>query len=222
MVGNANVIALLKALRLASWRDFQSFRSIAGQNFFLFAILVAYQQPESAEFFFVIFFVVMLFPLSADVMEKIPSERRAGWPLSKLEWAMVRIGSFAFYPIAWLALLLLLRAGWRIGGIAAIGGAILQAFSLVTKRFIRAWPAFSLRWIPAPPGIVGALMRLQWREMLATLDPYIAFALMGCTEVYRVSGRRLDPAAPQILSLFVVLAMSTEAQVLVRYRWRGC
>ena len=214
MAGIANVIALLKALRLASWRDIQSFRSIAGQNFFLFVLLVAYQQPESAEFLFVILVLIMLFPLSANVMDKIPSERRTGWPVSGLEWGMVRLGSFAFYPIAWLAILLLLRAGWRIGALAAMGGALLQVLSGVAKRFVRASPAFSLRWIPVPPGILGKLMRLQWREMLGTLDPYIAFALMGCTEVYRAFGRRLDPAAAQIISLLVVLAMSTEAQVL--------
>jgi hypothetical protein len=57
-------------------------------------------------------------------------------------------------------------------------------------------------------------MCLQWREMLHTLDPYVAFVLMAATELYRVFGRQLDPAAPRIMALVVALALSTEAQVL--------
>lgn len=43
MAGITKILALFKALGLVSWRDIQSFRSIAGQNFFLFVLLVAYQ-----------------------------------------------------------------------------------------------------------------------------------------------------------------------------------
>ena len=213
MAGIANVLALLKALGLAAWRDVQSFRSLAGQNFFLFAMLVAYQQAESAEFFFLILAVVMLLPLSADAMDKLPSERRLSWPLSRLEWSAVRIGSLAFNPIAWLAFLLLLRMGWRIGVFAAIGGALLQATVWLAKRFIPS-PYSCLRWIPAPPGVIGSIMRLQWREMLGTLDPYLALTLMACTELYRASGKPLAPTVLQIMSLLVCLALSTETQVL--------
>lgn len=58
-------------------------------------------------------------------------------------------------------------------------------------------------------------MLLQWRGMLRTLDPYVAFALMACAELYRLSGKPLDPAASPILSSLIVLALSTAMQVLI-------
>jgi hypothetical protein len=90
----------------------------------------------------------------------------------------------------------------------------LQSIAYVTKRSSSSGSLFWLRAIPAPPGAIGSIMRLQWREMLRTLDPYLAFILMACTEFYRLSGKPLDPAAPRILALLVALALSTETQVL--------
>ncbi len=213
MAGTAKVLALLKALALASWRDIQSFRSIAGQNFFLFLLLVALQ-PQSAEFFVVILVLIILFPLSADPMQKIPIERRVSWPVSRWEWSFVRVASLALNPLVPLGLLLLLRAGWRTSALVAGAGALLQLFTYFAKRFARASSNSWLHWIPAPPGAIGAIMRLQVREMLRTLDPYFAFALLACAEFYRASGKSFEPAAAQIISLLIVLAMSTEAQVL--------
>jgi hypothetical protein len=68
---------------------------------------------------------------------------------------------------------------------------------------------------------MGAIMRLQWREMLRTLDPYLAFVLMAVTAIYRFSGQALDPAGVRIMSLLVVLALSTEAQVLFGIDGKG-
>jgi hypothetical protein len=205
-----SVIGLLKALGLVSWRDIRSLGSIGGQNFFLFVVFVALQ-PESAIFFALILGVVLLFPLSSDPMQKVPGERRAMWPLLRWEWTAVRVWSLALSPIAWLAIVLLARAGWRVSAIAAAGGVSVQAIAYLAKRFSR-----TSRWlhgIPAPPGVVGAIMRLQWREMLRTLDPYVALALVVGTELYRFSGKPLDPAALQIMALVTVVAMSTETQV---------
>lgn len=214
MAGNAQTSALLKAVGIASWRDLQSFRSIAGQNFFLFAMFVAYQQAESAELFFVLLVLVVVFPLSADALQKIPAERRLSWPVSSWTWFVVQVGSVAFNPIAWVALLLLLRTGWHSSGQVAASAAVLQGLVYIAKRWSRASSSPWIRWIPAPPGAMGAIMRLHWRGMLMTLDPYLALALLACTELYRTSGRPLDAAAPRIMALLVSLAMSTETQVL--------
>jgi len=210
----ATVLALLKALGLASLRDLQSFRSITGQNFFLFVLLISYQQAASAEFFFVILVVIMLLSVSAGAMEKLPFERYASWPVSRLEWGIVRVESVAFNPIAWVAVAILVRVGWRLGLLTAAGAAFLQALLSLSTRLVRASLYSWLRWIPAPPGVTGSIMRLQWREMLATLDPYLALTLMLSTGLYRASGRLIDPAAPQVASLLVNLAISTETQVL--------
>jgi hypothetical protein len=75
--------------------------------------------------------------------------------------------------------------------------------------------------MPALPGATGALMRIQWREMLHTLDPYVALALMAATTLYRLSGKPLDPSAPKIISLIVALAVSTQTQVLFGIDGRG-
>lgn len=207
-------LALLGALGRASWRDVRSFGSLAGQNFFMFVLLVAYQQAESAEFFFVILVAVILIPLSADALDKIPQERRLTWPLSRAEWAIVRAGSLVLNPIAWLVLVVLLKTGWRMGLLAAVCAAILQALTFGGARFARRWPISLLPWIPAPPGTIGAIMRLQWRGMLRTLDPYAALVLLAVTEIYKAFGKPVDPHAWQIISLVITLAMSTQTQVL--------
>jgi hypothetical protein len=209
------LLGVLKAVARASWRDFRSFQSIAGQNLFLFLIFVALQ-PESAEFFFVILALVLLFPLSADPMQKIPADRRLTWPLLKWEWTLVRLASLALSPIAWIAALLILtRVDWSTN-VLFVGSAIaLQPITYLVKRALVKGPKTNaLHWIPAPPGITGAIMRLQWREMLRTLDPYIALVLVVCIELYRTSGKPLDPTAPRIMSLVIAIAMSTQTQVL--------
>jgi hypothetical protein len=213
MAGIARVVSLLKALGLVSWRDIRSLGSIAGQNFFFFVLFVALQ-PESAEFFLLLLLVVLLFPLSTDPMEMIPLERRLSWPVVSWEWSVVRFVSVLLSPVVWVGLALLVKLGWRAGAIVAGAGVCLYTLKQLGKRWASAlagkWPYR----IPAPPGAIGAIMRLQWRAMLHTLDPYFAITLMTVTELYRISGRVLDPSAPRIMSLLVVLALSTEAQVL--------
>jgi hypothetical protein len=212
----ASLLGVLTAVGRASWRDFRSFQSISGQNLFVLLLFVAFQQAESAYFFVAILVLILLFPLSADPMQKIPADRRLTWPLLKWEWALVRLASLALSPIAWIAALLTLtRVDWSTN-VLFVGSAIaLQPVSYLVKRaLVKAPKTNVLHWIPAPPGITGAIMRLQWREMLRTLDPYVALVLVVCIELYRTSGKPLDPTAPRIMSLVIAIAMSTQTQVL--------
>jgi len=208
------IVGLLKALGRASWRDVLSFRSIAGQNFLLFVGFAALQ-PESAEFFVLILALVLLFPLSSDPMQKIPGERRVMWPIAEWEWAAIRALSFALSPVVWFAVFLLLRAGWKTGALAIAVGALGQLLARLSRAATRTLPTIRLDWIPAPPGVIGAIMRLHWREMLRTLDPYVALILVVTTELYRATGRPLDPGAPRIIALATTLALSTLTQVLL-------
>ncbi len=205
---------LLKALGLASWRDVQSFRSIGGQNFLLFVGFVALQ-PESAQFFLLILALVLLFPLSSDPLQKIPPERRHTWPILRWEWITLRVCSLALSPVAWFAALLLFRAGWRSGALALGCGISAQILLQFGKAASRRIPSTSLARIPAPPGVIGAIMRLQWREMLRTLDPYVALLLVASTELYRATGGRLPADALRIIALVTTLALSTHTQVLL-------
>jgi hypothetical protein len=212
------VIAILKSLALLSWRDIRSFGSIGGQNLFLFVAVVALQ-PESAEFFGLLLAAVLLFPLLTDPASKIPLERQLTWPLSRGEWSLIRAGSLLLSPLAWVALVILARAGWRMAGQVVLGGLLLSGLKYAATLAFRN-VRFRVR-LPTPPGATGALMLIQWREMLRTLDPYVAFALMAATTAYRISGKPLDPSALRIISLVVAVAISTETQVLFGLDGRG-
>jgi len=114
----------------------------------------------------------------------------------------------------WIGVALALRLGWRVGALAVGGGAVILLLRKVSKRL----PGINGGWllgVPAPPGPLGAIMRLQWRGMLRTLDPYVALVLSGSTAVYRFSGLPVDAEAPRIMALVTVLALSTHAQVLL-------
>jgi hypothetical protein len=209
----SGVLSLLRALGKVSARHVRSFGSIGGQNLFLFVALVALQ-PESAAFFGEILLVVLLFPLSTDPMQALPEDRRATWPLGTWEWAAVRVASLLLSPIVWIGGALALRLGWRVGALAISGGAIIQLLRSAAKRL----PEMTGGWllsVPAPPGAMGPIMRLQWRGMLRTLDPYVALVLSGSTAAYRFAGMPVDAEAPRIMALVTALALSTHAQVLL-------
>lgn len=212
----AGVIGVLKAIRLAAWRDFKSFQSVTGQNLFFFLLFVAYQQAESTYFLFLILALILLFPLSTDPLQKIPADRRILWPLLKREWAVIRLGSLALSPIAWIAALLILtRVNWTISVLFVGIVAALQPVSYLLRRSFTKLPRTNaLYWIPTPPGITGAIMHLHWREILRTLDPYVALVLSLCSMLYSLSGKPVDSSEPRIMSLVVAIAMSTQTQVL--------
>jgi hypothetical protein len=213
MARHSGALSLLKALGKVSARHVRSFGSIGGQNLFLFVIFVALQ-PESAAFFGAVLLVVLVFPLSADPMQALPEDRRATWPIQPWEWGVIRAASLLLSPLAWIGVALALRLGWRVGALAIAGGAIVQLLRNMAKR-LGGMTSGWLRWVPAPPGAIGAIMRLQWRGMLRTLDPYVALVLSGLTTLYRFFGAPLDAEAPRIMALVTVLALSTHTQVLL-------
>ena len=217
MVGIARVSAILGALTKASWREVRSLGSIAGQNFFLFVLFVA-MQPESAGFFLLLVLVVLLFPLSSDPMLKIPEERLASWPVTRREWGVVRAGTFLLSPISWLAAVLLVRVGWRAAALMAGAGGVFYLAKVIFGSLAMKW---TYRMPTLLPGLFGQIVRIQLREMLHTLDPYVAGVLMAATVLYRIFGKPLDPAAPRVMALVVALALSTIGQVLFGIDGRG-
>jgi hypothetical protein len=209
---NARTWAILRAVGLASYRELRSFQSITGQNFFYLVLLIALQ-PESAYFFGLIVGALLFFPLSSDPLEKIPEARRKLWPVSRGEWIVIRVASLFLSPVLWIAAYVLIGAGWTLAWQIVLAGLAAQAVSQTMKRVA---PQFSvMRFVPAPPGVTGQIMRLHWREMLTTLDPYVGLLLTVVTTLYRLSGAPLDPAAVPIISMVVVVTISTSAQVLL-------
>lgn len=78
----AALLAILKALRLLAQRELRTFLSLGLNNLFLFAALLTYSalaggmMPIDAIPFFVLFLLIILFPLSADTLSKIPASRK--------------------------------------------------------------------------------------------------------------------------------------------------
>src|SRR5215469_4338830 len=67
-------VAILRALGRAVWRDLSTFRSLAGNNFALFAALLM-MQPEAAQFFVLLLALLLLGPLSSDPLGRVPAVR---------------------------------------------------------------------------------------------------------------------------------------------------
>ena len=83
----ARLFAILSALGRAFQRGEKSFASLAGNNFFLVAVLFL---GKAGTFLFLIMGLVILFPLSTDPLRKIPASRLALWPLEKREYWLLR------------------------------------------------------------------------------------------------------------------------------------
>ncbi len=196
------LLALWRAVR----RDLGSFASITLNNFFLFVALIAYGAASSGAvpvaaypFLFLLVFL-MLFPLAADPLAKIPPARLALWPLGRIERLGLRAAALALSPIFWLAALLLWRASRSP---AALG---LVVVPLVTHGLgPRGW--HSLRRVPA----IGELMRKDLRQMLTVLDTWLALLL---AVVGIAAHARALPGGGAGMASLVALALSTYAQCL--------
>ena len=205
----AGLRAILKALRRAMGRDLAG---VIKANNLLFLGLLG----RSAEALFVMLGFLLLFPLSADPLGKIPSVRLALWPLSGWQRLGLRLASLALSPVAWIGALILLktkRLGTALAFCAlAVGMQIALALGRRMTKRDRHWDL--LRDLPQFPGRLGGLARKNAREMLSLLDPYAAALLSIGGAAYRIFAAHPDPAAFTIIGLLVALAMSTSAQSL--------
>jgi hypothetical protein len=86
----ARPVAILKALAVAYRRDWTAFQSLVGNNFFL---ITAFLLGKAGSFVYLIFGLVLLFPLSTDPLRKIPPSRLALWPLERGEHLLLRLAS---------------------------------------------------------------------------------------------------------------------------------
>lgn len=211
----ARIAAVITGLARAVWREQQSLGSVAGNNFFL---AVAVMIPGAGVFLLAVIGLLLLLPLCSDPMRKIPKERLALWPFRASELAAIRFASVWLSPVMWLILVLLFWAsarfrtlGWEILAVLiatnllnAVGGALIE------RR-----PALNVfHWIPPMPGMLGELVQKNLREMLSTLDPYLAMVVSAATLAYRVFSPQPQPEAFFMMSMMVVLALSTYAQNL--------
>ena len=212
----AGIAGILSALWRAVRRDLRSYHSLTANNFFLFALLVSYQQVEIALFFALVMFLLLLFPLAADPLAKIPLERLESWPISDRGRILLRIASMALSPAAWITIALVAAtARPRVGAGFLLLALAIHSLTVFTRRLAARAPQVSLsHWVPPLPGRWGGLVRKDLRQMLAVLDTYIALVVSLCGLVFRFSGRATDPEVFPMLSMIVVLSLSTYAQCL--------
>ncbi len=223
--GNAirlNVIRLntiLGALGRAVRRDLGTFSSLKTNNFFLFILLIldgaatSHVEPKSAYPFLLFLFFVLLFPLSADPLDKVPPARLALWPLTQRERWLLRLMSLALSPVLWFAIAMMLFKRVRPGiALAFLTAAIIVQIVAALARGVAISNPFRL--VPPLPSLLGGLIRNNLRQILTVLDLYIAIILSLGGAAYRIFDAHPQPAAFPMLALMVALAMSTYANCL--------
>jgi hypothetical protein len=219
----APLLAILNALRRATGRDLGTFGSLKLNNFFLFIALMIWGalqsgvEPKSAEPLLLLLFLVLLFPLSSDPLQKIPPQRLASWPIGAGQRWGLRLFSLGFSPVLWLivAILLLKRVRPALGFAFLFTAVLVQGVAILGKQAAAWSPTWSpLRYVPPFPGKLGGLVRKNVREMLSVLDVYIALLLSTGGAVYRLFAHHPDADAFPILALVVALSMSTYGQCL--------
>lgn len=154
------MLALLRAVLLAAWREIRTLNSIQGNNFFWFVLLLALQ-PESIAFFGLLLGALMLPIIVTAPLAKVPAIRMGVWPIA-----------VANPLLNWLLT------------------------SPDTKQASRLW-----RIAPT----------LELRQLVRTLDFWLALALATAGALYRWLDPNADPEALPVLAMLVVLALSTPA-----------
>jgi hypothetical protein len=211
----AGLAAVLIAVARAQWRDLRTLQSIAGNNFFLFVLLLM-QDPKSAALFALLIGALILFPLAADPLRLIPPDRLALWPFSRAQFVLLRLASLGLSPVVWIIAVIAARSA-RLRPVLELAAvfAVMEALLVVTKLLARRLPRWNvLRAVPPIPGTLGEMIRKDIRQIVSTLDFYIACLLAALGIGYRLFSSHPDAAAIPVLTLVVVLAMSTWAQCL--------
>lgn len=208
----ARAVAILRALALAYRRDWTAFQSLAGNNFFLITALLL---GKAGTFVYLIFGLVLLFPLSTDPLRKIPPSRLALWPLERREHWLLRLASPWINPLTWGIAAL---AIWGAGRAMTVELWALIAGLFAATFLISALPlpggAGMWRRMPQFPGPLNQLMRKNLREILSTLDFYCALILSLAVLLFRLLLPGLPHEALLAMTVLVVSAMSSYAQCL--------
>lgn len=212
----ARLRPVLKALGLALQRERKKFQSVATNHFFVASVLIA----DAAAFLYLLGALAILFPLSADPLRKVPAERLALWPLDGRDRKLLRLLTPWLNPVTWgLAAL----AAWGVRHTESLG-LLAVVLCMVAIGFFA--PSFAgepgfLRWIPAPGGAFGQLVRKSLREMMLTLDFYLALMLGISAVAYRIFVPSLPDEARMVMTLLIVLSLSSYAQCLFGLESQG-
>ena len=208
----ARPIAILKALSTAYRRDWTALQSLTGNNFFLMTLFLL---GQAGTFVYLIFGLVLLFPLSTDPLRKIPASRLALWPLTRRELWTVRLAAPWINPLTWILAAAAIWAAGRtisVGLWASLAGLFVAAFALSHLPAPGRTPMW--RWVPGVPGPLDQLVRKNLREILSTLDFYCAAILSLAVLAWRLFGPVMPQEAFMAMTVLTVGALSSYAQCL--------
>ena len=213
MAGLAAV--LIRLLRIVI-REMRSFNAIGGNNIFLVLFLFAQGGGHAAVFPMLVLAVLMLLPMSAHPLRRIPPERLELWPLTRRQRLAMQVLGIWLSPAAWIVAGLIAYSRYRTVGLILLailaGAQILSEFmSRLTVRLPALNPFYDLPGIPGP---LGELVRKDMRQLLSYLDPYVALVLCAGGVIYRFSAPNADREVFTVVPLLAVVIMGTSAQCL--------
>ena len=198
---------ILRAVWKALYRSQSSLTSVSGNIFFPVTL---YFMGTAGAFLFLLAALVLLFPLSSDPMRKIPPERLGLWPLNARRKRILRWLTPWLNPVTWVLAAL---AVWGIGRsisfglLGALAGLVLAGF------LIPALPMTSSlnvqRLIPPFPGYFGVLLRKDLRQIIASLEFWMALLLSCSCAAYKIFVATLHERAGFMIGLLVVLAFAS-------------
>ncbi len=208
----ARTAAVLRALGTAFRRDWGSISSIGINVFFPVTVLM---MGRAGGYIYILIGLVMLFPMSGDPLRKIPPSRLLLWPLDRRDRILLRLASPWLNPVTWILAGL---AAWAARGHITFGLWALVAGLVAAGFLLSGLPSagrpFMWRRIPSFPGALEQLIRKNIREILSTLDFYVALLLSLTGLGYRIARLHLPPQAYADLDLLVLLALTSYTQCL--------
>ena len=208
----ARLAAILRALGRATRRDQNSVFSFTGNSFFFVTILV---MQDAGLFVYLLVALVAIIPLSTDPSQRIPASRLGSWPLSPAERWILRVASPWINPMTWflVGLAVAVGAGTVTIGLWLFVAAIIMG-GVVVSSIPKSFEHTILRCVPGFPGILNQLVRKDLRQILSTLDVYLAALLSGVIALLRLCGIEISAHGLMILTALVVLALSGYTQAL--------
>lgn len=210
----ARVSSLVGGLVRISWRTLREIASFQENNFFLVGVVLLLQ---SGPLMAAMLGLALLVPLTANPLRAIPAERLALLPLGRSDLIWLRLISFWMNPVALIAVASVVWLGSaKLGAqLFCVLIASQLAAPLIERLFERVPELDPARWIPAPPGMLGPLIRKNLREMVTVLDFWIASLLALATIAYRTKHDWPEPETMLGMSIIIVLAgLGTYAQCL--------
>jgi len=211
----ARFAGLIAALGRSALRNLGRFGALAHNNLFVvIALLMANEptdRPSSTAPFYLVIGILCAMPSAGDMARRIPTTRLELWPLRWWERAALRAFNLLLNPMLFVAVAFAALSRDR-----AIGGALLIAglaapFALSGGRIWRNPPSL-MRLAPSFPGRLGGLVQNRLRELLQSLDVWLAALLSLGGYLYRTLDAHADPMAQVVIGGLVVILLSTLAQ----------